>query len=88
MATEVDTFELAWSRIKILMEDYFKVAAVDAWLLRRLGRSLGVGTLKLSATQTELSDYEKKDNKLSFRQRSKAVGNDKTLLDHQDHVKG
>ena len=88
MATEVDTIELAWSKIKEWAEDYSKDAAVDATLLQRLHRSLECGTLVMSALQKNLSEYIEKESTLGFRQRSKAVWNEKGLQDHQNRVRG
>ena len=88
MAAEVDTIELAWSRVKEWAQDCPKDTASDMKLLQRLDRSLECGALVLSALQTDLSEYNKSESTLSFRQRSKAVWNEAALKDHQDRIRG
>ena len=88
LVSEVDTIELAWIRIKEWAEGYSKADTVDTELLNRMNRSLECGTLVMSALQNDISDYEKYGSKLSFRQRSKAVWNERALQDHQNRVRG
>lgn len=88
LVSEVDTIELAWTRIKEWAEDYSKDAAVDMRLLNRLNRSLECGTLVMSALQNDISGYQGNGSTMSFRQRSKAVWNEKALQDHQSRVRG
>ena len=88
LVSEVDTIELAWTRIKDWAEAYSKDAAVDTGLLERLNRSLECGALVMSALQNDISDYQRNGPTLSFRQRSKAVWNETALQDHQDRVRG
>ena len=88
LVSEVDTIELAWTRIKEWAEAYSKNCAVDMGLLDRLNRSLECGTLVMSALQNDISDYQRNGSTLSFRQRSKAVWNEKALQDHQSRVRG
>ena len=88
MVAEIDTIELAWSRIRKWAEEYSKDAAVDVDLLHRLDRSLECDTLVMSALQNDLSGYKENYSRLGFRQRSKAVWNEKALQDHQNRVRG
>ena len=88
LVSEVDAIELAWTRIKEWAEAYSKDATVDMGLLNRLNRSLDCGALVMSALQNDISDYQINGSKLSFRQRSKAVWNERALQDHQNRVRG
>ena len=88
LVSEVDTIELAWTRIKDWAEAYSKDAAVDTGLLERLNRSLECGALVMSALQNDISGYQSNGSTLSFRQRSKAVWNETALQDHQNRVRG
>ena len=88
LVSEIDTVELAWTRIKDWAEAYSKDAAVDTGLLERFNRSLECGALVMSALQNEISGYQSNESTLSFRQRSKAVWNETALHDHQNRVRG
>lgn len=95
MVQEVETIQLAWSRIKEWSQAYAE-AADDAGLaedsdrsfLERLDRSLECGTLVISALQDDLSDYADHADDLSFRQRSRVAWNEKALQDHQHRIRG
>ena len=88
LVSEIDTIELAWTRIKQWAEAYSKNAKVETGLLDRLNRSLECGTLVMSALQNDISDYQRNGSTLSFRQRSKAIWNERALQDHQNRVRG
>ena len=88
LVSEVDTIELAWTRIKEWAEVYFKDAAPDTGFLNRLNRSLECGALVMSALQNDISDYRRNGSRLSFTQRSKAIWNEGALQDHQNRVRG
>ena len=88
LESEVDTNELAWTRIKKWAEDYSTDATVDTGLLKRMNRSLECGALVMSVLQNDLSDYQRNGSSLSFRQRSKAIWNERALQDHQNRVRG
>ena len=88
MVTEIDAIELAWNWVEKWAKDYSKDITVDVALLQRLDRSLDSGTRVISALQKDLSQYNNRDPRLSFGQRSKAVWNETALKDHQHRVRG
>ena len=76
MIQEVDTIELAWSRIKEWSQAYAETATDtdvvngrESFFLGRLNRSLECGTLVMSALQDDLAEFVDSDANLNFRQR-------------------
>jgi len=63
MVQEVDTIELAWTKIKEWVENG---AVTDTQLVGRLDRSLECGTLVITALQHDLSVYSSSVNSLSI----------------------
>lgn len=70
---EVDTLELAWSRIKEWSQNYAGAVSVDIDLLERLDRSLENGSVVMTALQDDLVNFVRTSETFSFRLRSKAV---------------
>lgn len=87
MAQEVDTIELAWSRIKNWSEECSE-AGLELTFLERLNRSIDCGTLVISALQQDLSEYTGMPEINGIKQRSKATWNERALRDHQHRLRG
>lgn len=85
---EVDTLELAWSRIKEWSQNYAGAVSVDIDLLERLDRSLENGSVVMTALQDDLVNFVRTSETFSFRLRSKAVWDEQVLRDHQHRIRG
>lgn len=85
---EVDSIELAWSKIKEWSQSNADNPLVDHGLLDRLERSLENGTVVISALQDDLAGYTKRTDTFGFRQRSRAVRDEQLFKDHQDRIRG
>ena len=89
MIQEVETVQMAWTRIREWSEDYAE-AGKDTNFFDRLDRSLDCGTLVMTALEQDLADYNINTTRptIGFRQRSKVAWNEKALLDHQHRIRG
>ena len=85
MAQEVDTIELAWSRIRQWSENC-EQNQLDLPFVERLDRSLECGTLVISALQQDLAACTSDPHGSSVKQRAKLTWNEKALRDHQDRI--
>ena len=85
---EVDSIELASSKIKAWSQSNADNPLVDHGLLERLERSLENGTVVISALQDDLAGYTKRTDTFGFRQRSRAVRDEQLFRDHQDRIRG
>ena len=84
---EVETIEMAWSRIREWSQNHSE-AASDIRFFERLNRSLECGALVLSALEQDLADYDGVSTDLTFRKRASLAWNERALLDHQHRVRG
>ena len=87
LAQEVDTIELAWTRIRQWAE-YCAENNIEASFLERLDRSLNCGDLVISALQQDLPKYSSDSDLPTFAQRSKIAWNERVLRDHQHRLRG
>jgi len=85
MVQEVNTIELAWSRIRGWAQNHADNTS-DTELFERLDRSLECGTLVMSALQQDLSEYT--TAAMGFKLRSRAAWNEQALQDHPHRIRG
>ena len=87
VAQEVDTIELAWTRIRQWIEHCGENKIEDEFLVR-LDRSLKCGDIVISALQQDLSKFNDIPDVLNFVQQSRIGWNEKALRDHQHRLRG
>ncbi|MCJ1458052.1 Ankyrin-1, partial [Mycoblastus sanguinarius] len=81
----LETIQLAWSQIGEWSQNYSPENGPDnEEFLRRLHKFLENGAIIMSALEEDLLPYQA--DSLSFKQRSKAVWNERTLQDHQNRI--
>ncbi|KAL2039091.1 hypothetical protein N7G274_008140 [Stereocaulon virgatum] len=87
MVEEVKTTNFAWTRIR----EWFKGQGNEAMndkFLERLGKSLRCDMLVISALVHDLADVDNGTTTSSFKKRSRMAWNKRTLMDHQQHIRG
>ena len=87
MVEEVETIKFAWTRIREWFEGQGN-EAIDDRFLERLSKSLRCGTLVISALVQDFADFDNGTTTISFKKRSRMAWNERTLMDHQQRIRG
>jgi hypothetical protein len=86
--SECETIQTAWSGIEIWARGQPRGTAIESQLLERLGLSLQLGDMVISAFEDDLVAWSRKSANPGFLGRSKIVWEESTFAQHQFRIRG
>jgi hypothetical protein len=86
-ASECETIQIAWGRIETWARGLPDETAVEQELLDRLGQSLVVGTMVMSAFEQDILQIESAPP-TRFMGRSRMAWKEECFAQHQDRIRG